>query len=267
MNDLPKLYFAMGTYLFPMLEEELGELTRENRGCPFEIQFCGWMEHIYPWIQNELETPFWRLYWSVRPGGTLRFGSTEMSLEPNTFVLIPAGFRFPTFARSPFEQVFLHFNFNDLVRVYADRIATIPGDEFSAGYIQEFVGLYRERKDKLRCEMIGYLLLGHALLKSSAGPVICELPLDRRIVETIRYIGSNPASRLDNELLADRCGMARNAFIRLFSGAMKESPQAFVRAFRRGCQKSRRAFLSAALPLLHRSSGFTSPGKAASGAL
>ena len=35
----------------------------------------------------------------------------------------------------------------------------------------------------------------------------------------------------------------------------------------RGCQKSRHAFLSAALPLLHRPSGFTAEGKAASGAL
>jgi len=27
MDDLPKLYFTMETYLFPLLEEKLGELT------------------------------------------------------------------------------------------------------------------------------------------------------------------------------------------------------------------------------------------------
>lgn len=31
MNDLPKLYFTMETYLFPMLEEELGELTTKMK--------------------------------------------------------------------------------------------------------------------------------------------------------------------------------------------------------------------------------------------
>jgi len=31
MNDLPKLYFTMETYLFPMLEEEFGELTAKMR--------------------------------------------------------------------------------------------------------------------------------------------------------------------------------------------------------------------------------------------
>ena len=35
----------------------------------------------------------------------------------------------------------------------------------------------------------------------------------------------------------------------------------------RGCQKCRRVFLSAALPLLHRPSDFTALGKAASGAV
>ena len=31
MNDLPKLYFTMERYLFPLLEEELGELTAKMR--------------------------------------------------------------------------------------------------------------------------------------------------------------------------------------------------------------------------------------------
>ena len=35
MNDLPMLYFTMERYLFPLLEEELGELTAKMR------EFCG----------------------------------------------------------------------------------------------------------------------------------------------------------------------------------------------------------------------------------
>ena len=31
MNDLPKLYFTMETYLFPMLEEEIGEITAKMK--------------------------------------------------------------------------------------------------------------------------------------------------------------------------------------------------------------------------------------------
>lgn len=31
MNDLPKLYFTMETYLFPLLEEELCELTAKKK--------------------------------------------------------------------------------------------------------------------------------------------------------------------------------------------------------------------------------------------
>ena len=31
MDNLPKLYFTMETYLFPMLEEEIGELSAKMR--------------------------------------------------------------------------------------------------------------------------------------------------------------------------------------------------------------------------------------------
>ena len=31
MNDLPKQYFTMETYLFPMLEEEIGEITAKMK--------------------------------------------------------------------------------------------------------------------------------------------------------------------------------------------------------------------------------------------
>ena len=31
MNDLPKLYFTTETYLFPMVEEEIGELTAKMK--------------------------------------------------------------------------------------------------------------------------------------------------------------------------------------------------------------------------------------------
>ena len=31
MDNLPKLYFTMETYLFPMLEEEIGELTAKMK--------------------------------------------------------------------------------------------------------------------------------------------------------------------------------------------------------------------------------------------
>lgn len=30
MNDLPKLHFTMESYLFPMLEEGIGELTEKT---------------------------------------------------------------------------------------------------------------------------------------------------------------------------------------------------------------------------------------------
>lgn len=48
MNDLPKLYLTMEAYLFPMLEEEIGELTAKMKEFLRIVElvkpsrFCGW---------------------------------------------------------------------------------------------------------------------------------------------------------------------------------------------------------------------------------
>jgi len=42
MNDLPKLYFTMQTHLFPMLEEEIGELTEKMK------EFLRIVEVVHP---------------------------------------------------------------------------------------------------------------------------------------------------------------------------------------------------------------------------
>lgn len=201
----------------------------ESLSCPFQIQFCGWMQDIWPWRQDSIHTPFWRLYWNLKPGGVLTSASGTLLLEPDTFVLIPASYEFSTSTTVPFDQFFIHFNFVDTVKAVGDRIYTIPGDSFAKAYIEEFIQSYSDLSNRLRCEMIGHIILGHALLKCKNGPAIRKLPSERRILKCIDFITTRLDEKLDNSRLAEHCGLARNAFIRLFSETMEESPQAFVR--------------------------------------
>ncbi len=187
------------------------------------------MQDIYPWLQARLHTPFWRLYWNLKPGGIIRSAAGEMRLTCGNFVLIPASYEFSTEADVSFDQFYIHFNFVDTVKAVGDRIYTIPGDRFSKDYIEEFVATYRKLENRLRCEMIAHTVLGHALLKCQDGPSIRELPSERRILNCVRFISGHLTEKLDNTRLAERCGLARNAFIRLFSETMEESPQSFIR--------------------------------------
>lgn len=196
--------------------------------CPYEIQFCGWMADIWPWIQHE-NTPFWRLYWNVTAGGVLEYCGREIAMRPDRFYLIPASLPFSTRAVNPFEQFFIHFNFIDSLEVHLEQILELPGDRISAKYVAEFIGLFQGRRNRLRCDQIGHVVLGHALLKCEDRLAMTELPTDPRIRNILGFISRHLGEPLDNERLARHAGLCRNAFVRLFSGMMHESPQAFVR--------------------------------------
>lgn len=77
------------------------------------IHLTGHQKKIYPWLQDNLNTPFWRCYWNVTPGGWLRVGGAELELKSDQVYIIPGYFRFSTFAREPFEQFYIHFSVPD----------------------------------------------------------------------------------------------------------------------------------------------------------
>ena len=74
------------------------------------IHLTGHQKHIYPWIQEDLHTPFWRCYWNAGRGGCLRVEEREIELRPDQVYIIPGYFRFSTFAKKPFEQFYIHFS-------------------------------------------------------------------------------------------------------------------------------------------------------------
>ncbi len=197
--------------------------------CQFEIQFCGWMTGIYPWTQYNLHTPFWRLFYNTNEGGIIESAAGVLRMQPNRFYLLPAYYEFSTHAEKPFKQFFIHFNFIDSLKVTGSQIYEIAADELIEEHIQEFIRLYEKYENRVRCEMIAHVVLGHVLLHCSENLKIKELPLDPRINACLKYIAEHLDEKLDNSTLAGYCGMARNAFIRLFSSSLSESPQAFVR--------------------------------------
>ena len=186
------------------------------------------MTNIWPWVQR-VSTPFWRLYWNITDGGILSYGDQEIVMKSHCFYLIPASLDFCTRAVKPFEQFYIHFNFIDLVEVHLEQILEIPGDSVSAEYVTEFISLFQSERDRLRCEQIAHVLLGHALLKCGERLEMMELVTDPRIRSLLGFITRHLGETLDNERLARHTGLCCNAFVRLFSGIMHESPQNFVR--------------------------------------
>ena len=201
----------------------------ETLTCQFEIQFCGWMTNIYPWMQFKLHTPFWRLFYNMEEGGIIESADGCLRMQKKRFYLIPAYYEFSTHAEKPFKQFFIHFNFIDSAKVTGTQIYEIAEDSIMVEHIKEFIQLYEQHEKRIRCEMIAHTVLGHVLLRCPEEMEIKELPINRRIHVALKYISEHLNEKLDNNMLANHCGLARNAFVRLFSTTMEESPQAFVR--------------------------------------
>ena len=47
-----------------------------------KIHLVHYLENIFPWVQPNLYTPFWRYYWNPVPGGVLDCGAERMGLTP-----------------------------------------------------------------------------------------------------------------------------------------------------------------------------------------
>ena len=197
--------------------------------CPFEIQFCSWQADIYPWDQFKLRTPFWRLFYNVEEGGVVEGADGILYLKKHRFYLIPAYYELSTHAEKPFEQFYIHFTFIDSLKVTGTQIYEIPADPVIEAHILEFIQLYKLQEKRSRCEMIAHTVLGHVLLHCPEDFEMKELPVDRRIHLALKYISEHLHEKLDNSMLANYCGLSRNAFVRLFSATLQESPQAFIR--------------------------------------
>ena len=64
------------------------------------IHLTGHQKHIYPWIQEDLHTPFWRCYWNAGRGGCLRVEEREIELRPIRFISFPDISGFPRLRKS-----------------------------------------------------------------------------------------------------------------------------------------------------------------------
>ena len=219
-------YYLKNSYCLISAEDRIMSQTTTF---PFEIIYCGFEAAPIPWEQNNIFSPVWRLWYNFQTAGHVRTGDEVRHLQAREFMILPGKQLFSTWTETKFDQFYIHFVFTDNVKVTCDDIFTVPSDTFSDEYINEFSVLYKNQENRLRCDTIAHTILGHVLLKSKDSFSMYSLPPDTRIYDICQYISTHLQEKMDNTFLARRCGLARNAFVRLFSEKMGEAPQTFIR--------------------------------------
>ena len=203
-----------------------------------KIHLVHYLENIFPWVQPNLYTPFWRYYWNPVPGGVLDCGAERIELTPEAVTVIPGYLVFSTRAAAPFSQYYIHFNPPDRLSMPEPRIHRIPlCGEWREGW-EEFRALLPEPGAAFRRAFIAESLLLAALLRLPPGALRLAPESDPRIARARKIIEERPADPPDNAELARIAGLNRESFVRLFRHECGESPQQFSRRLRieRACR-------------------------------
>lgn len=202
------------------------------------VHLIAYTEGIYPWVQSNLYTPFWRYYWNPEPGGILDCDAGSIELTPESVTLIPGYYVFSTRAEKPFSQYYIHFNPPEQLLSPRPDIHQIPLQEGWRERWEEFRRLLPDPTAAFRRAVIAESLLLEALLELPAETLSLAPASDPRIVRARKLISEHLCDPPDNGELAAQAGLNRESFVRLFRRECGESPQQLSRRLRieHGCK-------------------------------
>lgn len=198
-----------------------------------KIHLVHYQENIFPWVQPNLYTPFWRYYWDPVPGGVLDCGGRTIELTPDAVTVIPGYLVFSTRAERPFAQYYIHFNPpGQVAPPKHPEIRRLPlRPEWKRGW-EEFKTLTHVPAAAFRRAALAESLLLAALLELPPETLETAPERDPRIERARREIAVRLADPPDNAELAKLAGLNRESFVRLFRRECGESPGLLSRRLR-----------------------------------
>lgn len=197
------------------------------------IYLTGHRREIYPWIQKNLHTPFWRCYRNVTKGGFLRVGNEEIELRTDLVYIIPGYFRFSTFAKKPFEQFYIHFSPPDNHFPPGCGILTSPIRPHWKRLWREWETLENTgAENRFRREIAAGAVLSEALLQLPRDLMTARKEWSPLVEQAVALIRRNIANPDSNGETARACGVDLRTFLRRFRAETGESPQQFSRRIR-----------------------------------
>ena len=197
------------------------------------IHLTGHQKKIFPWVQENIATPFWRCYWNVTDGGFFKLGNDVMKLRDDLIYIVPGYMHFSTFAEKPFEQFYIHFTPPEKYFPPNCGVLTAPITDSWKKHWQEWSALEKSlKKDFFRRELLADIILFEALLAMPKELMQARFELSAPIRHAIELIANNFSPALSNAQLAEGCKMELRTFLRKFHSETGETPQQFSRRLR-----------------------------------
>ncbi|MBE6365134.1 MAG: helix-turn-helix transcriptional regulator [Lentisphaerae bacterium] len=196
---------------------------------PLKIHCCRFQTGIYPWIQRNLYTPFWRFYWNRTTGGILTLADGQkIEMTPEYFYLIPGYLTFSTSSKQPFDQFFIHFNLSDRQKTL-ENICKFPAEKHTLALISNFIGRQQNYSKRQLNYFSAAAILASTLLRLDETKFVLPPPHDPGIEKILKLMDDHDQhhKKFTNSELADMAGMSRAGFIAKFTAETGETPQAY----------------------------------------
>jgi AraC family transcriptional regulator of arabinose operon len=206
------------------------DLSRESQvgATSFIVHECGYLARCRNWNHRSVQSPFSRLIYNFAPGNHIVQAGRRISLTPSAILLLPADVKFD--GHGPAEPPHLWLHFSPLREFTVEKrgpleVAPTPASRHLLERIRSAHG-----------EVAGPLRLKRLYHLSSALLHVLYADLDamhhqvwpERLYELLSHIQANPRADLANPVLARRCGMSVEAFIRWFHRETGWTPADYV---------------------------------------
>jgi len=182
------------------------------------------------WDSPDLKAPFWRLYFNLDSGAFIRIGHQRMALDPGRLYLIPQEFPFSPELEREVKHLFIHFFMHlELMKGKRKVYSFNPGNEIA------------EQSENMARLLLNNTFVGPGLLSMHASLLLSyglsRIPNENwvkkegheRLAPLIQQLESAHYPAYSNPELARIVHMNTNAFIRLFSREVGQSPQTWLR--------------------------------------
>lgn len=193
------------------------------------IQYGGLLNITPYWDGATIHGTCWRLYYNLAPGGRVVTRDGEFELGPERIYLMPPGLAFVGSEQGNPKQMFLHFD------------ATAPFDKVREKvYCIEIDQLVRLLLDRLLAciQAPPFYLSESGMMHAIALVGVCleklnpddygGNKLDPRVDEGIAYLRFHVGQSVQLDDIAQKCGMSKSAFIRLFKRETGTTPYSYL---------------------------------------
>jgi len=184
------------------------------------------------WHYNNLQAPFWRLYWNSIPGATIRYQKQIIALTPERIVLVPPNTLIsPRLDRAPVTHFHAHFLAEPPFARLHSQIYVFKAEPGMLSMIKNLPTDKQERcLDNLSLTMAVHGLIHYLLSKIPTAELQPQpLRLPAPLIENMAFIESHVRQGVTDREIARHKGLSVNAMLRIYKRELGIPPQRYLR--------------------------------------